>query len=472
MRKLLRFLLALAGMLWTGFLALMLVILRYMLRTPQPLQSVLAGEAHLYKWTRGHVYYHIQGAHDAPAIVLLHAPGIAASSHTMRSLMDGLATHYRVYVPDLLGFGLSDHPSLLYSADMYVELCRDFLKEVVGRPATVVATGTSCHYSIAVAAQEPGLCERLVLLSPAALLKKRSQAPWFAPVMTTPLVALALYALLTRAPLLRRVIARQYGWQPQDIKSEQMAHYIAVAHQFGAEHAPIAWLAGALDIDVLPLLGRLQQPMLLLWGVHALNDRVAILNQLSLPAQTQLVLVHNAGLSVHEEQPEIVIANIRTWLSSTSQPAISAVQAAQAAQNKSTTSTSTLSYPTSLTTTAVPQHLEHNEEKHLHPATTIEDVKMPTKVVETPTETVQAPIAAEKIEPIGTSGQVEEKEEMATPASSQAGMKMEAYCVKCKQKRQMLHPKEIVTKNGRRALEDICPVCGCKLFRFIASQEE
>jgi pimeloyl-ACP methyl ester carboxylesterase len=462
MRKLLRFLLALAGILWTGFLALMLVMLRYMLRTPQPLQSVLSGEAHLYKWTRGHVYYHIQGAHDAPAIVLLHAPGIAASSHTMRSLMDGLAAHYRVYVPDLLGFGLSDHPSLLYSADMYVELCRDFLKEVVGRPATVVATGTSCNYSIAVAAQEPGLCERLVLLSPAALLKKRSQAPWFAPVITAPIVALALYALLTRAPLLRRVIARQYGWQPQDIKSEQMAHYIAVAHQFGAEHAPIAWLAGALDIDVLPLLGRLQQPILLLWGVHALNDRIAILNQLSLPAQAQLVLVHNAGLSVHEEQPETVIANIRAWLSSALQPAM---PAAQAAQNKSATSTSAPPYPTSPTTTSVSPQLEHNEQRQLHPATTIEAIEMPT-------ETVQAPVAAEKIEPIGTGGQVEEREEMATPASSQAGTKIEAYCVKCKQKRQMLHPKEIVTKNGRRALEDICPVCGCKLFRFIASQEE
>jgi pimeloyl-ACP methyl ester carboxylesterase len=465
MRKLLRFLLALAGMLWTGFLALMLVMLRYMLRTPQPLQSVLSGEAHLYKWTRGHIYYHIQGAHDAPAVVLLHAPGIAASSYTMRSLMDGLATHYRVYVPDLLGFGLSDHPSLLYSADMYVELCRDFLKEVVGRPATLIATGISCNYSIAVAVQEPGLCERLVLLSPISLLKKRSQAPWFAPVITTPIVALALYALLTRAPLLRRVIARQYGWQPQDIKSEQMAHYIAVAHQFGAEHAPIVWLTGALDIDVLPLLGRLQQPMLLLWGVHALNDRITVLNQLSLPAQAQLVLVHNAGLSVHEEQPETVIANIHTWLASAPQPAISVAQVAQAAQNKSATSTSVPPYPTSPTTTSVPPQLERNEERQLHQQTEIE-------AVETPTETVQTPTETEAIEQNGESGQAEEAEAMAIPASSQTGTKMEAYCVKCKQKRPMLRPKEVVTKNGRRALEDTCPVCGRKLFRFVASQEE
>ncbi|HTI13192.1 MAG TPA: DUF5679 domain-containing protein [Dictyobacter sp.] len=44
----------------------------------------------------------------------------------------------------------------------------------------------------------------------------------------------------------------------------------------------------------------------------------------------------------------------------------------------------------------------------------------------------------------------------------------EAYCVKCRQKRVMNDSKQIVTKNGRNALEGVCPVCGTRLFRFIA----
>ncbi len=44
----------------------------------------------------------------------------------------------------------------------------------------------------------------------------------------------------------------------------------------------------------------------------------------------------------------------------------------------------------------------------------------------------------------------------------------EAYCVKCRQKREMQNASRIVTKNGRNAMEGTCPVCGTRLFRFIA----
>ena len=44
--------------------------------------------------------------------------------------------------------------------------------------------------------------------------------------------------------------------------------------------------------------------------------------------------------------------------------------------------------------------------------------------------------------------------------------RMEAYCVKCKAKREMKDPKEITMKNGRPATQGICPTCGTKMFRI------
>ncbi|GCF09048.1 DUF5679 domain-containing protein [Dictyobacter arantiisoli] len=46
----------------------------------------------------------------------------------------------------------------------------------------------------------------------------------------------------------------------------------------------------------------------------------------------------------------------------------------------------------------------------------------------------------------------------------------EAYCVKCRIKRGMQNPKQIVTKNGRNAMEGVCPVCNTRLFRFVAAK--
>ncbi|MDO8670611.1 MAG: DUF5679 domain-containing protein [Dehalococcoidia bacterium] len=47
---------------------------------------------------------------------------------------------------------------------------------------------------------------------------------------------------------------------------------------------------------------------------------------------------------------------------------------------------------------------------------------------------------------------------------------MEAYCVKCKAKREITAPKQVTLKNGRPATEGTCPVCSTKLFRIGASK--
>jgi DNA polymerase II large subunit len=44
---------------------------------------------------------------------------------------------------------------------------------------------------------------------------------------------------------------------------------------------------------------------------------------------------------------------------------------------------------------------------------------------------------------------------------------MDAYCVKCKTKRELTDAKEVVLKNGRPALKGTCPVCGTSLMRFV-----
>ena len=46
---------------------------------------------------------------------------------------------------------------------------------------------------------------------------------------------------------------------------------------------------------------------------------------------------------------------------------------------------------------------------------------------------------------------------------------MEAYCVKCKAKREMKDAKKVTMKNGRSAMKGICPTCGTGLYRITGS---
>ena len=43
---------------------------------------------------------------------------------------------------------------------------------------------------------------------------------------------------------------------------------------------------------------------------------------------------------------------------------------------------------------------------------------------------------------------------------------MEAYCFKCRSKREIRDPKEVKLKNGRPATQGTCPVCSTKVFRI------
>ena len=42
----------------------------------------------------------------------------------------------------------------------------------------------------------------------------------------------------------------------------------------------------------------------------------------------------------------------------------------------------------------------------------------------------------------------------------------EAYCVKCKEKREMKDAKKVTMKNGKPATKGVCPNCGCGMYRI------
>jgi len=51
----------------------------------------------------------------------------------------------------------------------------------------------------------------------------------------------------------------------------------------------------------------------------------------------------------------------------------------------------------------------------------------------------------------------------------------EAYCVKCKAKREMKDATEVAMKGKggveRRAMTGVCPVCGTKMFKILGKKE-
>ena len=43
----------------------------------------------------------------------------------------------------------------------------------------------------------------------------------------------------------------------------------------------------------------------------------------------------------------------------------------------------------------------------------------------------------------------------------------EAYCVKCRAKKEIKNAVEVTMKNGRPALKGVCPTCGTGMYKIL-----
>src|SRR5579885_2453631 len=159
---------ALAGAVVAG--GALVVTARSILATPQPLASTLEGESQVFRFRNGDVFYKVRGPADAQPVLLLHSIHLSASSFEWRKNFSALSQSFRVYAPDLPGFGLSDRPAIDYNPDVYITLITDFAREVIARPTMLVARGQSAAFATRAAHLDPQLFSRLVFISPSGIL--------------------------------------------------------------------------------------------------------------------------------------------------------------------------------------------------------------------------------------------------------------------------------------------------------------
>jgi pimeloyl-ACP methyl ester carboxylesterase len=293
------------------------VTARHLLRTPQPLESVLPGEARIDRKHGGDIFYNVAGPAEAAPLVLLHDFSPGASNFEFRAIFGPLARHVRVYAPDWLGFGMSERPHLAYTGEFYASVLGGFLRDIVGRPATVVAHGLAANVAGRAASDAPELFARLVLVSPDANAGEGPE-PTLAQTLVhmSQRVSLGLvpYALVSSRPILRRLAG---GGEADE---EQVEHLYASAHQFGGQHAVLALFTGALDLPIRNALPLLEPPLLLVCGAQDLRHPREEMEDLAvLHPRADLDVIPNAGEAIFDDQPGAFVAALSKWMDTPAQ---------------------------------------------------------------------------------------------------------------------------------------------------------
>ena len=237
-----------------------------------PDNSALGGYAHFFGWKHGRVFYKTAGANNpGPPLLFIHGVGAGASSFMWRKNFDDLANDFHVFALDLLGFGLSDKPpTAAYSADLYVELITDFIREVVGYPANVVASSLGAAYAIRVADEHPELIGAMILNGPTGsdnLNRRPGMAgAAFYGLLQSPVLGTSFYNVMASERSIRDFARDNLFYDHRRVTERLVANLYATSHQSGAQHAIAAFLSGYLNTDTRAPFSRLTQPTVLVWG--------------------------------------------------------------------------------------------------------------------------------------------------------------------------------------------------------------
>ena len=295
------------------------VTVRHVLETPQPLASALDGEAHIDRKHGGDIYYNLSGPEAALPLVLLHDFYPGASNFEFRDIFAQLARRYRVYAPDWLGFGMSEHPAVAYTGEFYAGILAGFLREVVAQPAVVLAHGHAANIAVRAAADAPELFERVILVAPdvfAGVLDEPTIGQTL--IRATRRVSLGIvpYALLSTRPALRWLSTTRSHRAAEGVPDDEAVdHLYASAHQFGGQYALLAALTGDLDLAMPNAFALLEPPVLIISGEHdRRHPRVDMEDIAVLNPHADLDVIPDAGDTVFADQPDVFARAVTSWL--------------------------------------------------------------------------------------------------------------------------------------------------------------
>src|SRR6185436_4573821 len=291
----------------------------------EPDDSALGGEAHFFRWKHGRVFYKTSGAENhGPPLLFIHGVGAGVSSFMWRKNFDELAKDFRVYALDLLGFGVSDKPgSASYSADLYVELITDFIREVSGSPVNIIASSLGAAYAIRVADEHPELIKSMVLNAPAgsdALNRRPGMAgAAFYGLLQSPVLGTSFYNVMASERSIRDYARDNLFYDHHRVTDRLVTNLYATSHQTGAQHAIAAFLAGYLNTDTRSPFSRLTQRTILVWGKQdgttPLGKAVSLLQ---LNARATLQVFDYCRMMPEQEHPEKFNALVRDAFSTRS----------------------------------------------------------------------------------------------------------------------------------------------------------
>ena len=273
------------------------------------------GEYYSFKY--GKVYYKVSG--EGKPVLLIHDINESSSGMEWYRLEKELSKTNKVYTIDLLGCGRSEKPKLNYNSFLYVQLINDFIRDVIGEPTDIIATGKSVSPVIMSTKLREEAVDRIILINPADLVELGDIPDRFAKIkkfiLTCPVIGTFIYHMLHTNDSIFNTFINEYFSDSSADFSEVCDYYHESAHldKSGSKYLYASLQGGSLNMNINHGLKVLEKDIIIISGEDYYESDYVPEEYAELNENIECISIMNTSYLPQLEAPSKVIDIINEY---------------------------------------------------------------------------------------------------------------------------------------------------------------
>lgn len=275
-------------------------------------------EKYHYDWRFGKIGYQRKG--NGSPLLFIHDLTMGSSNYEYHRLINNLTEKHEIYSIDLLGYGLSDKPSITYTNNLYEQLVNDFIKNVIGKKTSIVVTGESVPFVIMACHNNPEIFNKLICINPQSLYLQNQipskQTRLLKFFIETPVIGTFIYHILANRTSIEKTFQKEYFFHLEEVKDKYIYNYLEAA-QLGGYNAKYAFASYAgkyMSMSILHELKEIDNSILMIGGEKEKDIKTTIENYKYYNAAIEDVYIPETKHLPQLEAPDAVLEQINMFL--------------------------------------------------------------------------------------------------------------------------------------------------------------
>lgn len=271
-----------------------------------------------YEWRFGKIRYTRKGS--GSPVILLHDMTLGSSSYEFHKIIDSLSVRHEVYSIDLLGYGLSDKPNMMYTNYLYVQLVTDFIKNVIGKRTSIIATGDSAPVAIMACHNDSEIIQDVIAINPQSLFQLNQipsrQTKILKLLLETPILGTFIYNLHASRTKLTEVFQKEYFYNPINVEEKDVSSYVEASHipDHRSKYVYTSYVGKYMNANIIHALKEINNNIYLIAGRDKEGNSTIVDNYVYYNNAIESVFIDRTRQLPHMERPEEVLKYLDVFL--------------------------------------------------------------------------------------------------------------------------------------------------------------